>query len=122
MNYSDFVRCAILEDSRNVFSENNGIKGLPESLISFYSKINPTDVEVTFPDIGAVRFYPTEKLADLQKDYQLPDGCFVFATCNGDPIFVLNGNVMSTLPEVFRPEMLATDFMEFLNKYISSKM
>jgi len=120
MNYNNFVRCAIQEDSRNNFGNNNGVSGLPESLTSFYGKYNPIDVEVTFPNMGAVKFYSSEELTDLQKDYQLPHGCFVFATCNGDPIFVRDGNVMTTLPEVFRPELLATGFDEFLNIYVSS--
>lgn len=121
MNYSNFVRCAIQEDDRNVFRENNDVSGLPESLTSFYGKYDPIDVEITFPDIGAVKFFPVEELVDLQTDYQLPQGCFVFATCNGDPIFVSEGKVMTSLPEVYRPEVLATSFDEFLNMYVSSK-
>lgn len=121
MNYSNFVRCAIHEDVRNVFRNNNEVSGLPESLTSFYGKYDPIDVEITFPDSGAVKFFPVEELADLQTDYQLPNGCFVFATCNGDPIFVCNGKVMTSLPDVYRPEVLATSFDEFLNIYVSSK-
>ena len=43
MNYNNFVRCAIQEDSRNNFGNNNGVSGLPESLTSFYVKYNPID-------------------------------------------------------------------------------
>lgn len=123
MNYYKFVRCATEEDDFNIFlfCEDKDVSGLPESLTSFYGKYNPIDVDVTFPEIGTVKFYPVEELQDLQKDYLLPHGCFVFATCNGDPIFVSDGKVMTTLPKVYRPKVLATDFDEFLNIYISSR-
>lgn len=121
IDYCTFVRFAILEDDRNVFGEGNGISGLPEPLCSFYGKCNPIDVEVMFPNLGAVKFYSVEELLDLQNDYRLPNGCIVFATCNGDPIFVNNGSVMTSLHETFCPELLAVSFDDFLNSYILSK-
>lgn len=119
--YNDFVSCAIQEDKRNKFGESHLAVNIPQSLASFYSKCNPVDVEVTYPDMGAVVFCPVTELPLLQNDYQLPADCFVFATCNGDPIFVSNGKVMTTIPEVFRPEVLATGLDDFLNIYVLSR-
>lgn len=121
MVYSDFVRCAIQEDKRNVFGENNVAYSMPESMISFYRKYDPIDVEVTFPNIGAVRFCAAEELTDLRDVYHLPSECFAFATCNGDPIFLREEKVFTSIPEVFRPELLAPSFDEFLNTYIYKK-
>lgn len=120
MAYIDFIRAAILEDSRNKFGESNVAAAVPESLTSFYRWYNPVDVEVTYPNLGAVKFCPAEDLVELQKDYDLPKRTFAFATCNGDPIFLWDGIVYLSIPEQFFPEQLARGFEEFLELYVSS--
>lgn len=118
MNYKEFKRAAILEDARNVFGCSLGVNGIPVSICEFYANFNPIDVEVTYPDLGAVRFYPIEKCEEIKKDYELEKEDFVFATCNGDPIFLKNNQVYISLPEVYSPELLATSFEMFLDMYI----
>ncbi len=122
MKYTDFIRVAQAEDSRNFFGTCNRVNNVPSDLVLFFKTSNPIDVEVNYPNIGSVKFYPIEELEDLQHDYELPNDNFVFATCNGDPIFTCNGKVLMTLPEVFRPEKIAESFDEFIHKYVSSQI
>ncbi len=122
MKYIDFIRVAQAEDSRNLFGTCDRVNNIPSNLVLFFKTSNPIDVEVNYPNIGSVKFYPIEELEDLQHDYELPDGNFVFATCNGDPIFTSNGKVLMTLPEVFHPEKIADSFEEFLDRYVTSRV
>lgn len=39
-------------------------------------------------DGNAVRFVPADELETIQSDYSMGKERFVFATCNGDPIYV----------------------------------
>ena len=63
----------------------------PEVLKEFYQQANPVDVEVTM-DGNAVRFVPADELETIQSDYSMGKERFVFATCNGDPIYVYDKN------------------------------
>lgn len=114
MKFTDFMLWAMAYDHRNVFAECDNVDVLPKYLQEFYKECNPIDVEVSLSGIGTVRFYSAEELDGLQKDYLLPADCFVFATCNSDPIFVRDGKVFSTVPERFVPELLAENFLQFL--------
>lgn len=119
MIYNDFVRCAILEDKRNVFVKcGEVVSCLPEALRGFYCEFNPVDVEITLQSIGSVKLFPVSELSELQKDYELSPKCFVFATSDGDPIFLLEGKVYTSLPEVFNPELIADSFNKFLEMYV----
>lgn len=119
MDYTKFVTKATNEDKRNLFGKCEIPMSFPASMGDFYSHHNPIDVEVNYPEWGAVKFYPIDQLDTLLQDYALPEGCFVFATCNGDPIFLHKDKVFTTIPEIFRPELLAENFDEFLNKYVT---
>lgn len=89
MDFSEVVKKAILYDKRNVFSQYDGdLSGIPDELKTFYKDNNPTDVEV-----NGVRFFAAKDLSDLQTEYSYLSAQFVFATCNGDPIFLHNGHV-----------------------------
>ncbi len=122
MKYTDFIRVAQEEDGRNIFGTCMQITNVPPELVLFFTSSNPIDVEVSYPGLGAVKFYPAEDLTDLQFDYELPDGNFVFATCNSDPIFICKSKIFMTLPEVFHAEKIADSFEEFLDRYVTSRV
>lgn len=121
MDYSNFIEAAIREDGRNRFGKGVVVDNCPTPLMEFYSFANPIDVEITYPEIGEVKFCPCEELEELQQDYKLHDGDYAFATCNGDPLFMQNKNVFMTLPEVYSPEFVAESFESFINTYITNK-
>ena len=97
MEYNYFRDFAIKQDARNKFGKASALSAaIPQQLYPFYTSCNPTDVEIIF-DGGAVRFIAAECVADSQQEYDIAAGAFVFATCNGDPIFVYN-TVVYTCP------------------------
>lgn len=114
MNFSGFEKYAMAQDSQNKFSHLNCIPDfVPRSLHSFYQNSNPIDVEVNM-DEAVVHFYPINELEELQSEYVVPNG-FVFATCNGDPIFLADGIVYTYPHGVEKPswEQLDGKIAEF---------
>lgn len=113
MDFSKFVEKAILYDKRNVFSQYDGdLSGIPDELKTFYKDNNPTDVEV-----NGVRFFAAKDISDLQTEYSYLSAQFVFATCNGDPIFLYGGHVY-TCPHGVRDvawELLSDDMANYLD-------
>lgn len=100
MDFTYFVRKAISYDNRNAFSQYSGdLTGIPEQMKSFYKENNPVDVEVNF-----IRFYAVEELSELQDEYSYLNAQFVFATCNGDPIFYHEGKIYTSPHGVDKPE------------------
>ena len=118
MKYINFKTKAISEDSRNVFQTCICPDFVPLELREFFSCCNPVDVEISYPVLGAVRFYPVEELEQLHDDYGFEEGNFIFATTNGDAIFLKDGKVYCSLHGHYNPELLATSFDKFLEKYI----
>lgn len=93
--FSDFVKKAIKQDPRNRFESFAGdLAFIPEVLQAFYKEYNPVDVEVKIND-AYVRFFPVGELQNLQEEYGLGKECFVFASCNGEPIY-LKENIVYT--------------------------
>lgn len=117
MDYKNFITSAIAEDSRNRFGKTASVEGVPNELHSFYTNCNPIDVEINYPGLGALRFYGIDELKELQSDYSLQSTDFVFATCNGDPVFLSNNAVYISLPEKYTPELLASSFEDFIINY-----
>lgn len=116
MLIKDFVLKAISQDERNVFEEiESEINNLPSELETFYKYANPIDVEVSMGG-NSVRFYQMDELKNLQLDYKLPKGRFVFATCNSDPIYIFNGKIYSCYHgnTNAKDEFVADDFEDFL--------
>ncbi len=92
MTFEEFKDYVISDDKENCFSVETNIPCIvPTNLVAFYKSYNPIDVEIS-TEIGAVRFFPANKLEALQKEYQVANA-FVFATCNGDPIFLSDGAI-----------------------------
>lgn len=116
MTIKEFVDKAQKQDGRNVFASYSGdLSNVPQELKEFYRDYNPVDVEVSIKD-AAVRFFPVTQLDDAQKEYELGNSCFVFASSNGDPIYMENGKIASGVfgKNGFFPETLANAFSEYL--------
>ena len=93
MDYSVFVKKALEKDKRNKFSTYEGpLDAIPEALKGFYRSYNPVDVELPYDGVS-IRFFQAEDLTTLQEEYRPQKGEFIFATCNGDPIWYYDGKV-----------------------------
>lgn len=91
MDYPDFVSKIVERDHRNVFEKYTGsLEGVPDEMKKFYQAFNPVDVEIDCKGVG-VRLYRAEELMSLQTEYGYLHAQLVFATCNGDPIFMHEG-------------------------------
>jgi len=107
MTYLEFVEKAIAQDSRNVFAKYDGnLDVVPDTLRIFYKEKNPLDVEINF-----TRFISADKLAAIQTEYHYLNAQFVFATCNGDPVFLHDGCIYTVPHGIKEPkwELLAKD-------------
>ena len=122
MDYMIFANEAIKEDGRNRFGECADTSSIPSTMRLFYTQCNPVDVEIMYPSIGAVKFYPVNELCALQTEYGYSDENFVFASCDGDAIFEKEGKIYRSLHGHYRPELLASSFEDFLLKYIDGKL
>lgn len=94
MTSQQFIELVIKQDKRNKFSKGESAERLPMELIEFYSLHNPVDVEIVLKDLTAIRFYSFDELDKINKEYRLDKG-FVFATYEGEPIYILNGEIKS---------------------------
>lgn len=92
MSIEEFIEAAKVQDSRNVFEKGDEVEFAPEELKEFYKKCDPVDVEVNIAG-AIIRFVPIVDLQYMQEDYSLGEDSFVFATCDGDPIFIKEGAV-----------------------------
>lgn len=116
MLIEDFVERAIEQDKRNIFKAADLNVLVPDSIKEFYQRANPIDVEVTM-DGNAVKFIPAAELRERQKEYLLGDEKFIFATCNGDPIYVYENKIYTCCHGAGRieDELLAENFALFLD-------
>lgn len=116
MQARDFIDRAIEQDSRNIFEKGQAVKNVPDVLSALYIEGNPVDVEVNIKGANT-RFIPIEELSDYQEDYQLEDGKFVFATCDGDPIFIYNNAVFTNAHGAngLSDEKLANSLCDYLD-------
>ena len=118
MIFEKFVIAAKRQDPRNIFvASDYECKGLPEDVAKFYREHNPTDVEVIFDGVNVI-LSPIEQILALSREYGLSQDQFVIATCNGDPIFLNEGQVFIQCHGTMapKPTIFAGSFVEFLNK------
>lgn len=120
MLYDEFVNKVISEDSRNVFGKVTDNANLPDdSFPELYKYYDPIDVEFEF-NSGIIHLAPFSEIAELQNEYSYVNADCVFATCNGDPIFIKDGKVFTCLHGTAKViyEELASSFDEFINEII----
>jgi len=118
--YEKFREIAMIYNKSNSFSTYNGnLNGLPVAVHEFYKKFNPVDVEIDYNGL-AVRFCPADRLSQLQEEYSYINAQFVFATCNGDPIFLNDDTVYSCSHDNSEKsgwEKLSDNFDDYIKKY-----
>ena len=114
--FIDFVTAVKKQDKRNMFEPFSGdVSSLPEAIQEFYKNSNPVDVEIRLANYLQIRFYNVGNLAAIKEEYGLAESAFLFATCNGDPIYLQDGKVYTEAHGGFsKPEMLANSFTEYL--------
>lgn len=122
MTVEEFIKKAKEQDSRNVFEPYIGdMSDVPSVMEKLYINANPVDVEIATRKYGNIHFYPLEEIRHLKKVYSfMPDDAFIFASTNGDPIFVENSHFYITYESQFCPESLSDSLGSFLD-YIKIK-
>lgn len=118
MTFKDFVKKSIEQDERNVFEPSDDtLEIIPEIMKDFYKYSNPIDVEVSIND-ASVHFFPIDEIEELQEEYKLGKDKFVFASCNGDPVYLEKNTVSSGVfgSKGFISEVLANDIFTYLEK------
>lgn len=92
MTIEKFVKKAIEQDKRNIFEKSEVADFVPNILKDFYKKANPINVEITMNQ-NVVKFMSISELEKSQLDYLFDKERFVFASCNGDPIYIYNNQI-----------------------------
>lgn len=92
MDYLDFFNKLKTVDSRIEFSLVERKLDSLEAIPNFYNIINPQNVEFEFND-GIIRLASYEELALLKKYYPYISDVCIFATCNGEPVYIKNSMV-----------------------------
>jgi hypothetical protein len=120
--YSQFVKKAKLQDARNEFGTLTGVEtyDIPVTLYEFYKQANPIDVEITQKDLTSIKFYSGDLLRDVQNEFDLPDGTFVFASREGDPLLLRDDEVYTAVhgKSKWILKKIADSFDEFIDNII----
>ncbi len=119
MIYDDFVSTLIKNDSRNVFKKVRDNNKVSQAMPALYSLYDPVDVEFKY-NHGITRMTSLSEMNELQSIYNYVDADCIFADCNGDPIYMKNGQVYTTLhgSDGSKAEKLASSFEEFIKQVI----
>lgn len=120
MLYQKFVEKIIEQDKRNLFSKYEGDLGnYAKEIKEFYFNYNPVDVEFDYKGFS-VRLVSASDFDKIKSEYSYLSTDLIIATCNGDPIFLKNGNVYTCPHGVKTPnfEKLADSFDEYLTSII----
>lgn len=122
MTIEDFVNKAKKQDSRNIFESYSGdVSIIPSDIRNFFIKANPINVQIETRKFGDIHFYPLEEINSLNQEYSfMPEDSFIFASTNGDPIFIQNSQYYITYESRFLPEQISNSFENFLD-YIKIK-
>ena len=117
MTIDEFVKKASKQDSRNIFESYEGdVSSIPSDIKDFYVRANPVDVEIRTRKFGYVRFFSIEQIRNLHKEYSfMKNDSFIFASTNGDPLFIENSNYFITYESRYNPEYLSDSFFVFLD-------
>lgn len=119
MLYERFVTTLKNKDDRNEFAEKLDTLSvlIPKELQDFYKEVNPIDVEVTLKDLTSVKFFSLKELTDIEKEYNMEQGSYVFASREGDPIIIKNGKVYTAThgSTTWELEHLCDGFDDFIH-------
>lgn len=117
MTIEEFVKKIKKQDSRNIFESFSGdVSNIPSDIKEFYVKANPIDVEINTRKLGSIHFFSLEEIEGIKKEYSfMPQDSFIFASTNGDPIFIENSHYYIIYESRFKPELLSNSFEDFLD-------
>ena len=119
--FESFVQKALAQDKRNCFSPYDGpVDFIPDAFQTFYRDTDPIDVEIRSGAYGSVRFFPAAELQQQQEAYEVTPEMIVFASVNGDPIFLSDG-VVYTYAHGCKGvpwEMLSKDLSSFFQELL----
>lgn len=117
MKSAEFVKKAKEQDWHNIFQCGKACDNMPIPLLEFYSEYDPVDVEVNMEG-SVIRFVPRSDYESVQQEYNLGDEKGIFATCNGDPIFLYKGAVFTCPHGERNPqyELLASSLENYFDK------
>lgn len=121
MKIDEFANKAQTQDNSNLFSKYDGsLDIVPNEILSFYANFISSSVEIGYNGTS-IHLIPTENLIKENKYYDSMNIGFVFATCDGDPIFYHEGKVYTCPHGVKNPEweLLAESVEEYFNLIIS---
>lgn len=97
MEYLAFFEKLKMEDARIEYREVHNVLEYGNLKIpQFYEEIDPVNVEFELND-GIVRLEPFGGLPILNEHHGYVKADCVFASCNGDPIYVKNNKVYSCI-------------------------
>lgn len=120
--YITFRKKVKEQDERNEFGTEETVNQveIPEVLQAFYKQANPLDVEVVQEDLTAIKFYPLASLESLQAEYDFSPEKFIFATHEGDPVYVQGEKVYTEIhgSRDGKPKLIADSFTAYLNEII----
>lgn len=117
--YDNFIKALVAFDSRNQVEKCT--RNLENTCIpEIYKKYDFINVEVPC-GFGNVKFYPLSKLNDLKIEYSYVDADCIFATNNGEPIFIKDSLVYTCIcgKEKIFYEKIAGSFDEFIEKIMN---
>lgn len=124
MKYEKFISEVVKQDRRNIIKKCD--KDLlecevPVELDCFYKTVDIVDVEVVLKDLCSIKFYSCNQLPELQTEYGLSEEVFIFATKEGDPIFIKDGKVFSSVHGIgeYTFDVINKSFDEFIYAVIS---
>lgn len=118
MKWSEFRDKAVRQDKENNFAKNKELHTLiiPEDWKELYIEYDPADVAIAYQGSDLV-FIPEKNLERIKKEYGFGADRFVFATCNGDPVFVEKGKIYTVAHDDCEgdPELIAENIESFIS-------
>lgn len=117
MTIEEFMTTAQEQDSRNIFEPYDGdVSFVPVDIRKLYVIANPVDVEIRTRKFGNVYFFPIDQIRHQHIEYSfMPEDAFIFASTNGDPIFIKDSQYFISYESSYLPEKIADSFSSFLD-------
>lgn len=112
--YDDFVKVITNIDSRNII-EKCSVQNIAEGFPGIYMFYDLVNVEVPC-SMGDIRFVPRKEFDNVKLEYPDIEAECIFATNNGEPLFMKDGKVFTCLfgkGKIFYEE-IAESFDAFL--------
>lgn len=117
MTIEELIIIAKNQDPRNIFEPFSGdVSFIPVDIRRLYVIANPVDVEIKTRKYGNVYFFPIDQVRHQNSEYSfLPEDAFIFASTNGDPIFIKDNIYYISYESEYLPEKISDSFSNFLD-------